>query len=64
MRGVYFRHFGLNISDPQLQHMLCWSRVAENAARAFLQDDGSVAAEKEGAVQFGSVTRRALVTTS
>ncbi len=63
MRGVYFRRFGLNISDLQPQHMLCWSRVAAIHRVPFCRTT-VLAAEKERAVQFGTVTRRARVTTS
>lgn len=63
MWGVYFRHFGLNIPDLQLEHMLCWSRVAAIYRVPFCRTM-AVAAEKERAVQFGTVTRQALVTTS
>lgn len=63
MWGVYFRHFGLNISDLQLEHMLCWGRVAALHHVPFYRMV-AVAAEKERAVQFGTTTRQALVTTS
>lgn len=51
------------MSDPQLEHMLYWSRVAAIRRVPFCRMM-ALAAEKERAVQFGSVTRRAPVTTS